>query len=121
MTQSTDTQLASINDGITALRGGVALVAGELRLHGEALTRILEILTPEQAQSGPSLHDLLAHLIGRLDRQSVMLKEILVAQGNLARNLPVDVARAIDDNHGGGGQPATGASGEGANGGSTQP
>jgi hypothetical protein len=121
MTQTSDTKLASINEGLTALRGAVAHVAGELRLHRETLNRILKILTPEQAESGPSLDELLSNLIARLDRQSVMLKEILVAQGEFARNLPVDVLRAIDDNLSGAGHTKEGETGAETNGGSPQP
>jgi hypothetical protein len=123
MSQTTDTRLTNIDQGLTEVRGGVALLADEMRLHGEALTRILEILTPaETEQSGPPLHELLAQLISRLDRQSVMLKDILAAQGNLARNLPLDVARVIDDNYGAGGPPPAGAAGNGhATGGASQP
>ncbi len=122
MSRNIDSRLASIDEGITALRGSATLVADTLRFHGEALNRILDILTPdEEASSGPPLHELIGHLITRLDRQSVMLRDILVAQGKLARDLPLDVVRVIDDNLGGVGQPPAGASGGKANGGSTQP
>ena len=115
MTDTVETRLASIDQGLTEASAGVAILADQLRLQGEMLSRILEILTPvETEQSGPSLHELMAQLIGRLDRQSVMLKDILVSQGTLARDLPLDVVRAIDDNYG--------AAGSGqANGGTPQP
>ena len=119
MSQTTDTRLAAIDRGIIDLRGGVALLSDELRLHGEALNRILELLTPDEMQSGPPLHELLGHLVGRLDRQSLMLKDILTAQVALARNLPLDVVRVIDDNLSVADHP--GAPGDQGNGGATQP
>jgi hypothetical protein len=119
MSQTTDTRLAAIDQGIIDLRGGVALLSDELRLHGEALNRILELLTPDEMQSGPPLHELLGHLVGRLDRQSLMLKDILTAQVALARNLPLDVVRVIDDNLSVADHP--GAPGDQGNGGATQP
>jgi hypothetical protein len=118
MTQATDAKLTGINEGLTELRGAVALVAGKLHLHGEMLGRILEILTPEQVRAGPSLDELLANLIARLDRQAMMLKEILVIQGKLARDLPADLVRAIDDNLGDGGHTKGGAPGGKTHGGS---
>ena len=122
MNQTTDARLASIDHGIVALQSAMSLVASELRIHGECLQRILETITPEEAgQSGPPLHELLGHLIARLDSQSIMLKDILAAQIALARNLPLDVVRVIDDNLGGVGQSAAGAADGNINGTPAQP
>ena len=122
MTQTTDARLASIDQGIVALQSAMALVAGELRIQGECLQRILETITPGEAeQSGPPLHELLGHLIARLDSQSIMLKDILGAQIALARNLPLDVVRVIDDNLGEVGPPATEAADGKVNGRPAQP
>ena len=122
MNQTTDARLASIDQGIVGLQSAMALIASELRVHGECLQRILETITPEEAgQSGPPLHELLGHLIARLDSQSIMLKDILAAQVALARNLPLDVVRVIDDNLGRVGPPATDATDGRVNGHSAQP
>ena len=122
MNQTTDARLASIDQGIVGLQGAMTLIASELRIHGECLQRILETITPEEAeQSGLPLHELLGHLIARLDSQSIMLKDILAAQLALARNLPLDVVRVIDDNLGGVGQSAAGAADGRVNGNSAQP
>ena len=122
MNQTTDARLASIDQGIVGLQSAMALIASELRIHGECLQRILETITPEEAeQSGPPLHELLGHLIARLDSQSIMLKDILAAQVALARNLPLDVVRVIDDNLGGVGQSAAGAADGKVNGQSARP
>ena len=120
---NTDGRLAGIETGVTEVRTGIALLADEMRLHGELLGRIIEMLTPETEPSGTPLHELIALLIGRLDRQSLMLREILSAQGSLARNLPFDVARAIDDKPMPGAASPEGAhgTGQGANGSGQQP
>jgi hypothetical protein len=62
------------------------------------------------------VHELLAALIARLDRQSVMLKEILEAQTTLRRKLPSEVVQAIDDTRGASGSVANGAPGGKSNG-----
>lgn len=98
------------------MKGGLALLVGETRLHSEILARIVQLLTPSEERTGPPIHELLAALIARLDRQSVMLKEILDSQGNFSRDLARDVVRVIDDTYGSGGQPPGGAAGEEANG-----
>jgi hypothetical protein len=122
MSQTSDARLAGIDQGVAALQSAMALIASELRIHGECLQRILETITPEEAgESGPPLHELLGHLIARLDSQSIMLKDILAAQTALARNLPLDVVRVIDDNLGGAGQSAAGAADGKVNGHSAQP
>jgi len=122
MDQTTDARLASIDQSIVALQSAIALIASELRIHGECLQRILETITPEEAeQSGPPLHELLGHLIARLDSQSIMLKDILAAQVALARNLPLDVVRGIDDNLSGVRPPATDAADGKVDGHSAQP
>ena len=122
MSQTTDARLASIDRGVAALQSAMVLIASELRIHGECLQRILETITPEEAeQSGPPLHELLGHLIARLDSQSIMLKDILAAQVALARNLPLDVVRVIDDNLGEARPPATEAADGKVDGHSAQP
>ena len=122
MSQTSDARLASIDQGIVALQSAIALIAGELRIHGECLQRILEAITPEVGEeSGPPLDELLGHLIARLDSQSIMLKDILAAQAALARNLPLDVVRVIDDNLSAVGPPATDAADGRANGHTAQP
>ena len=122
MSPTSDARLASIDQGVAALQSAMALVASELRIHGECLQRILETITPEEAgESGPPVHELLGHLIARLDSQSIVLKDILAAQLALARNLPFDVVRVIDDNLGTAGPPVTDSADGRVNGHTAQP
>jgi hypothetical protein len=112
MTELSNSETADLLAGMADMKGGLALLVGETRLHSEILARIAQLLTPSEERSGPPIHELLAALIARLDRQSVMLKEILDSQGNFSRDLARDVARVIDDIYGSGGQPSGGAAGE---------
>jgi hypothetical protein len=105
--------------GLGEVKAGLAAVTSEAHLHGEILMRIVDLLTPREEPPETPLHELLAALIGRLDRQSVMLKEILEGQTNLRRGLPLEVVQAILDSHGPSGPVANGAAGgrpNGANG-----
>jgi hypothetical protein len=103
--------------GVHELKAGIATLASEVHLHGEILARIVQLLTPSDEQSGPRLHELLAALIGRLDRQAIMLKEVLEAQRNLSRTLPREVAEALNNSVATDGPDASGATGGKPNGG----
>jgi hypothetical protein len=116
MTDLPTAETIEILTGLGDVKTGLAILASEVSRHGEILLRIVELLTPKEERSGVPLHELLAALIARLDRQSVMLKEILEAQGNLRRNLPIEVAQAIDDGYESNGSVASGADGGKANG-----
>jgi hypothetical protein len=116
MTQLSKSETAEMLTGLGDVKTGLATLASEVHLHGEILMRIVELLTPKEERSETPLPELLAALIGRLDRQSVMLKEILEVQTNLLRKLPSEVVQAIDDIHGASGSVANGAPGGKPNG-----
>ena len=119
MTKLSAAEATEILTGLGEVKGGLTTLANEVHLHGAILMRIVELLTPRNERSETPLHDLLTALIGRLDRQSVMLKEILESQTNLRRGLPPEVVQAIDDSLGASGAAAKGATGgkpNGANG-----
>ncbi len=73
-------------------------VRERLDLHGEMLKRILQILTEEKESDGPTLFDLLADLIKRIDSQTRNLAVLTAAVSHLGTNLPLDLVKAIDDN-----------------------
>jgi hypothetical protein len=116
MTTLSAAEATDILAGLGEVKAGLTTLTGEVHLHGEILMRIVELLTPKQDHPETPLHELLAALIGRLDRQSVMLKEILEGQTSLRRGLPLEVVQAIDDSHGAGGSVAKGAPGDKPNG-----
>ena len=97
-----DGTLAQVGRGVQAANGGIALIAGIQRQHGESLETIIRLVTPEQGgeREGPTLEELVASLLVRLDSQSSYLKDIAVGLGKIAQDMPLDVVRAIADNFG---------------------
>ena len=61
--------LLQISKGIRGANGGIALIAGVQRQHGESLETIIRLVTPEpgSASDGPSLEELIGALLVRLD------------------------------------------------------
>ncbi len=119
MTELSKSAMSELLTGLGDVKIGLATLASEVHFHGEILMRIVELLTPNEERSEMPLYELLTALIGRLDRQSVMLKEILEGQANLRRRLPLEVVQAIDGSPGASGSVAKGAPGgklSGANG-----
>ena len=86
------------NENIEAAAQALAPVMERLDLHGEMLKHIIKLLTEEKQSDGPTLYDLLADLIKRIDNQSAYLKDLTVAVAQLGINLPLDLIKAIDDN-----------------------
>ena len=86
------------SENADAAAQALAPVMERLDLHGEMLARIIQLLTEEKGSDGPTLYDLLADLIKRIDRQSAYLKDLTVAVAQLGINLPLDLIKAIDDN-----------------------
>ena len=86
------------SENAEAAAQALAPVMERLDLHGEMLKHIIQLLTEEKQSDGPSLYDLLAELIKRIDNQSAYLKDLTVAVAQLGINLPLDLIKAIDDN-----------------------
>lgn len=86
------------DQNIEALGQALSPIHERLDVHGEMLKRIIQLLTEEKENDGPTLYQLLADLIVRLDGQSRYLKDLTVAVGQLGVNLPLDLVKAIDDN-----------------------
>ena len=94
--------LEQVGKGVRDANGGIALIAGNQRMHGEQLERIIQLVTPEVKEDGegPTLEELLGHLITRLDNQSAYLKDIKVGLAKVTHDMPLDVVQAIADNFG---------------------
>ncbi len=101
--------LEQVGKGVRDANGGIALVAGNQRLHGEHLERIIQLVTPEEKESGegPTLEELIGGLITRLDNQSAYLKDIKVGLAKVTHDMPLDVVQAIADNFGLDAKPST--------------
>ena len=93
---------ASVEQGVQDANRGLVLILGKQRLHGEHLERIIELVTPEKKEvgEGPSLEEMLAGLLVRLDNQSAYLKDITVGLAKITQDMPLDVVQAIADNFG---------------------
>jgi len=102
MDVETDDTLIQVSRDLRAANGGIALVAGVQRQHGESLETIIRLVTPEQGapKDGPSLEELIGALLVRLDSQSAYLKDITVGLAKITRDMPLDVVQAIADNFG---------------------
>ncbi len=102
MDVETDDTLIQVCRDLRAANGGIALVAGVQRQHGESLETIVRLLTPEPGpgKDGPSLEELIGALLVRLDSQSAYLKDITVGLAKITRDMPLDVVQAIADNFG---------------------
>ena len=98
-------------------------ISEQLDGQGDALNFIARCVAPREDADGSKLEDLLAGLIGRLDRQSAILRTISDGLTKIGKTLPLDIVRAIDDNLGNAGTPANGsvASGKKGHGQETRP
>lgn len=83
-----------------------------LRMVAERQEEVIKLLTPQE-KDGPSLDELLGHIIGQLTELTGYARQIAKAQDQMERNLPGDVARAIAP---GAGAKPPGGDGLGANG-----
>ncbi|MDD2878369.1 MAG: hypothetical protein PHT60_13850 [Acidiphilium sp.] len=63
--------------------------------HGEILIEILKLLRPSDDKNSPS--DLVKELIGRIDRQTAMIRSLLVAIAQLGKDLPDTVVRMLHE------------------------
>ncbi len=101
--------LEQVGKGVRDANGGIAQIAGNQRLHGEHLERIIQLVTPEEKEAGegPTLEELIGGLITRLDNQSAYLKDIKVGLAKVTHDMPLDVVQAIADNFGLDAKPST--------------
>ena len=70
-----------------------------VRVLSEQQARLIELLTPEQKtkKGGPGLGELLAEMIGRMDQQNYLLKDVSDAVSRAVTTLPLSVVQAIAD------------------------
>lgn len=84
-------------NGDTGVDDRLGLILNLLVVQGEQTRSILQVLTAEKPSDGPSLAAQVGELIARLDDQNRHLKELTLAVGRLARDLPSDLVAAIGD------------------------
>jgi hypothetical protein len=95
MSKISKTETDRVLADLVELKGGVELLTQEGHVHAEMLAQVIILLTPPERAPGPSLHELIVALISRMDRQSVMLKEVIESLSDLRRNLATEVARLL--------------------------
>ena len=88
-------------DRLANLEQAVHGLAGTQKIHGDLLRmlvagqqEIIKLLTPEP-KDGPSLDELLGHVIGQQTELLGYARQIVKSQAQMEQNLPGDVVRAI--------------------------
>ena len=88
-------------DRLANLEQAVHDIAGTQKSHGDLLRmmverqdEIIKLLTPEP-KDGPSLDELIGHVVGQLDELTGYARQIVKSQAQMEQNLPGDVVRAI--------------------------
>lgn len=89
-------KLGDIEQAIAAMAGAISLVAGVQREHGERLGEIIRLLDQEEGErEGPTLEEMIAALITRMDTQSEGVFLILQTVRSLSMDLPQRVAGRV--------------------------
>ena len=69
-------RLSKLEQALQNLARVLTVMADQMRIHGEQVGTIIEILTPEETDEGANLETLLRILIAKLDGQSLHLAQI---------------------------------------------
>lgn len=86
--------LARIELAIQGIASGQRSQGDQLRMLAERQEEIIQLLTPEP-KDGPSLDELIGHLIGQMTELTGYARQIANAQTRMEQTLPQDVARAM--------------------------
>ena len=91
-------------DRLASLEQAVYGITGIQKIHGDLLRmlvagqqEIIKLLTPEP-KDGPSLDELLGHVIGQQTQLLGYARQVVKSQAQVEQNLPGDVVRAISAN-----------------------
>ena len=91
--------LAEIKQGIANLTASVALVARHQTIQGEKITRILDVLAPEEEgekeEQGPTTAELLGRMMSTNAKAVRELKEQLTEISGAVEGVPGHTVRAI--------------------------
>ena len=86
--------LARIEGAVHDIAGTLLAQDKLLRTLVEGQAEIIKKLTSEP-KDGPSLEELIGHMIGHLTELTGYARQIVKAQSDMEQNLPGDVARAV--------------------------
>lgn len=92
-TTQTET-LARIEGAVHDIASAVQAQERQLHMLVEEQAEIIKKLTSEP-KDGPSLDELIGHMIGQLSELTGYARQIVASQSDMEQNLPGDVARAI--------------------------
>ena len=98
MTGTDHNQEGSRGEGAAASSPILASILAEQAVHGRLLHTILELLTANRDDDGPSLSKLIESLVAAIGEQTRALADLSVAVAKFGRELPLDLVAAIDDN-----------------------
>ena len=90
-------KLDRILDGVMETGTALRAQSEQIRLLAGALSRLVESLTAKEQpdEGGRSLRELLADLIGQIERQNRQLQEVTQVQVEMVRTLPGLIAEAV--------------------------
>jgi len=102
-------RMSDVEEVLWGVRQGLRSLDERLRLLSEQQDTIIGLLTPKEKpkKDGPSLDELLAGIIARLDTQNVLFKDVSDVVSQAVTVLPLSVVEAIADAFG----PPDGSSG----------
>jgi len=96
MSTKQEDRLASLEQAVHGIAGTQKSHGDLLRMMVEGQQEIIKLLTPEP-KDGPSLDELLGHVIGQQTELLGYARQIVKSQAQMEQNLPGDVVRAIGD------------------------
>ena len=92
----TEATLTRMTDDLASVVQALHWMSDAQRQHGEQLAQVITLLTPEPAEPGPGLGDLLEQLVGRVGRMGGELRGVGEALEDALEQLPGQMAAAID-------------------------
>ena len=91
-----EAKLSRVADDLASVIQALRLMSDAQRQHGELLTQVLVLLTPEPAEPGPDLGALLAQLVGQVGQIGGELRQVGDILDETTRRLPERMAAALD-------------------------
>ena len=98
MTGTDHDQEGNRGEGAAASSPILASILAEQAVHGRLLHTILELLTANRDDDGPSLSKLIESLVAAIGEQTRALADLSMAVAKFGRELPLDLVAAIDFN-----------------------
>ncbi len=92
--------LASMVEALREIASTQRTHSDLLRMLVEGQAEIIKQLTPAP-KDGPSLEELLSHIVGQLKELTSYSRQIVKGQSDMEQNLPDDVAQAVASRAGG--------------------